>query len=210
MKEKSKKVKKPKSIVTSTSDTLTVDISEIDQIEDDIDNIDDKGQKERCLVINVHDGDTITVNSYQRKKTNVRLNGIDAPESSQNFGKEAQKFLSDLLLNKEIKIEITGTDDYRRKIANITTIDGLSVNSELVRLGYAWWFDKYCPKDESLHSLETEARNQKLGLWNEESPTPPWRWRKMEKLVQMQNELSKPEKNRLMKELSVEESLKDR
>ena len=80
--------------------------------------MEDRVIKNDCLVIKVHDGDTITVDS-QQKHLVVRLNGIDAPELSQRYGKDSQKFLSDLILNKIVSIQTLGKDVYSRSIATI-------------------------------------------------------------------------------------------
>src|SRR5258707_12329375 len=45
-------------------------------------------------VINVHDGDTITVLDKDNKKTHIRLQGIEAPELKQEFGPVSQHNLS--------------------------------------------------------------------------------------------------------------------
>lgn len=58
--------------------------------------------------------------------------------------------------------------------------DGRSLNQELVRQGYAWWYRKYS-KDERLAKLESEARAAKRGLRSAPNPTPPWDWRKAQK-----------------------------
>jgi micrococcal nuclease len=43
----------------------------------------------------------------------------------------------------------------------------------------AWWFRRYAPGDETLERLEKEARQARHGLWvDQESPIPPWEWRK--------------------------------
>ena len=156
--------------------------------------------KETYTVTKVHDGDTITVTSINYKSLTVRLNGIDAPELSQSYGKKAQKFLSDMVLNKNVSIDILGEDVYGRKIG-VVYLDDINVNSELVKSGLAWWFNQYSPKDESLHLSEQYARSNKLGLWSRSSnPTPPWRWRKLEKLQQLKNDLKKPEAKRSLRE----------
>ena len=46
-------------------------------------------------VVNVSDGDTITVLDAGKRQHKIRLDGIDAPESSQNFGARAKQSLSD-------------------------------------------------------------------------------------------------------------------
>ena len=45
----------------------------------------------------------------------------------------------------------------------------------------AWVYDGYAPNDSPLYDLEDGAHNAKRGLWKDEDPTPPWRWRHPEK-----------------------------
>jgi micrococcal nuclease len=40
----------------------------------------------------------------------------------------------------------------------------------------AWVFDRYV-KDRSLYPLQERARAQRLGLWADVNPMPPWEWR---------------------------------
>ena len=169
--------------------------------------MENKTIKNNCLVIKVHDGDTITVESEQKHLV-VRLNGIDAPEISQRFGKESQKFLSDLVLNKIVSVQTLGKDVYSRSIGKVTLND-IDINAKMVECGYSWWNNQYCPKEKSLHILETSARASKLGLWSDtETPIPPWRWRKMLKIQELQEALKKPEKPRaIYRELVTDEDL---
>ena len=55
--------------------------------------------------------------------------------------------------------------------------DGMSLNQELVKQGWCWWYRKYTPGDTVLEGLETEAREAKIGLWADPQPGPPWEWR---------------------------------
>jgi len=54
----------------------------------------------------------------------------------------------------------------------------MDINAELVRNGYAWVYRRYA-KDKTLYKLETEARENQLGLWAlpEEQKIAPWEWR---------------------------------
>jgi endonuclease YncB( thermonuclease family) len=54
--------------------------------------------------------------------------------------------------------------------------DGRSLNQELVRAGYAWWFRRYSA-DPVLARLEADARRARRGLWADPRPTPPWEYR---------------------------------
>jgi endonuclease YncB( thermonuclease family) len=132
-------------------------------------------------VINVHDGDTVTVLDQYNKKTNVRLQGIDAPELKQTFGSVSQQNLSRLVLGKQVTIVWNKVDKYRRTVGTIM-LDGHDVNIEQVKAGLAWHFKKY--EDEqnaedrrTYAAAEQNARAAKLGLWQDSSPTAPGDWR---------------------------------
>jgi endonuclease YncB( thermonuclease family) len=132
-------------------------------------------------VINVHDGDTVTVLDQFNKKTNIRLQGIDAPELKQDFGSVSQQNLSRLVLGKQVTIVWTKLDKYRRTVGTIM-LDGHDVNIEQVKAGLAWHFKKYedeqDPSDRKTYAAaEQQARTAKLGLWRDSNPTPPGDWR---------------------------------
>ncbi len=61
--------------------------------------------------------------------------------------------------------------------------DGRSLNHELVKAGFAWWYRKYAPEDDTLKQLEEEARQAKRGLWVDPHAVPPWEWRKMQHTI---------------------------
>ena len=62
-------------------------------------------------VIGVTDGDTIKV-LVNRQSVIVRLEGIDAPESSQSFGTKSKQALSTIVLGKTVTVKKTGEDRY--------------------------------------------------------------------------------------------------
>lgn len=128
-------------------------------------------------VIGITDGDTISVLVDRHPKT-VRLNGIDAPEKAQPFGSKAKEMLSDLAFGREVTLQSVKSGIYGRIIADVLSPDGTSVNKEMVRSGYAWWYRDYAKGDVELEKLENEAREKKKGLWVDHNPIPPWKWRK--------------------------------
>ncbi|HBB88974.1 MAG TPA: hypothetical protein DC047_15320 [Blastocatellia bacterium] len=132
-------------------------------------------------VINVHDGDTITVLDQDNKKFHIRLQGIDAPELKQEFGSVSQQNLSRLVLGKQVSIYWSKVDKYRRTVGTIM-LDGHDVNIEQVKAGLAWHFKKYedeqSPQDRITYAAaEQTARAAKLGLWQDANPTVPGDWR---------------------------------
>lgn len=129
-------------------------------------------------VVGVHDGDTITVLTTEKKTLKIRLAEIDAPESGQPYGSKAKQVLSDLVFGKNIKIEVQDIDRYGRTVGRIF-YNRVDINAEIVRSGAAWVYRQYS-KDKILLSLEQEAKESKRGLWSlpEFEQVPPWEWRK--------------------------------
>lgn len=137
------------------------------------------GSDSTTKVVGISDGDTLTV-LKDRKQVKIRLHGIDAPESSQDFGSRAKQAASDLAFGKSVTILPRDTDRYGRTVADVLLPDGRSLNREMVREGMAWWYREYAPHDRELERLEAEARAAHRGLWGQSNPIPPWDWRKGE------------------------------
>ena len=128
-------------------------------------------------VIGVSDGDTITV-LHQGRPEKIRLWGIDCPERGQAFGSRAKDFSSKLAYGKEVRLRPRDRDKYGRTVAEVELPDGRLLNQELVKAGLAWWFRRYAEEDRTLQSLESRAQREKLGLWADGAPQPPWEYRK--------------------------------
>lgn len=56
-------------------------------------------------VVNVTDGDTVTVLDAAKVQHKVRLAGIDAPEKSQAFGQRSRESLEELVADKTVIVE---------------------------------------------------------------------------------------------------------
>jgi endonuclease YncB( thermonuclease family) len=126
-------------------------------------------------VVGVTDGDTLTVLHDHRSAT-VRLLGVDAPEKRQAYGERAKQFTADLAFDRTVTVRTAGRDRNGRLLGEVVLPDGRSLNQELVRAGYAWWFRKYS-RDGRLARLEEEARQRRRGLWVDEAPQAPWDYR---------------------------------
>jgi endonuclease YncB( thermonuclease family) len=128
-------------------------------------------------VVGVSDGDTITV-MHEGKGEKIRLYGVDTPEKGQDFGQRAKKFTSDLVFGKIVEVDPVATDRYGRTVGHVF-MNGLSLNQELIKSGYAWVYKQYCTKPEcqGWDKLEAQARDKKLGLWSMPNPIPPWEFR---------------------------------
>lgn len=127
-------------------------------------------QERTVLVTRIIDGDTIELEDGTR----VRLLGIDTPESGQCASEQSTAATSGLVLNKSVELEtdIQLKDRYNRTLAHIF-VDGVHVNEELVKAGWATVLTippnvKYVDK---LLKAQQGARARSLGIWADD-PCP--------------------------------------
>ncbi len=128
-------------------------------------------------VVGVTDGDTITVLVAGHDQVKVRLANIDAPEKAQPFGQRSKQALSDLAFGKAIECNQSSLDRYGRTIA-VCSVGGTVINLAMVKVGMAWVYRKYAHNVPDYYAAEDEADWQRLGLWSDADPVPPWEWRK--------------------------------
>ena len=131
------------------------------------------------------DGDSFEVQDSRKRKLRVRLYGVDAPEGKQTYGKESRAHLIKLMQGKKVIIKTMYQDDYKRSVALVyLSVNGkpdeLSINQRQVQAGMAWVYDYYCTNAicNTWKLEEAMAQKEKLGLWKDRSPTPPWQWRR--------------------------------
>ncbi len=150
-----------------------------------------------CLIVGISDGDTITARcgdpgAYEQVQ--VRIQGIDAPERKQPFGTRARQALSDIAFERMAELRCNKTDRYRRKVCSVwvapeSAPDGprtLDAGLAMVSTGMAWWYRAYAreqsPEERRQYAFaEDGARARRVGLWNEDTPQAPWRWRKRDR-----------------------------
>ena len=133
--------------------------------------------KETARVIRVKDGDTYVFKDNTKEFT-VRLKNVDAPESKQQFGFLSGIYVSQLILGKIVQYESTGTDIYKRVLADVW-IDNRRLDSILIRNGWAWQYVQYS-NDILLKQCMQLAIDEKKGLWKcgTMAVCPPSLWRK--------------------------------
>jgi endonuclease YncB( thermonuclease family)/methylphosphotriester-DNA--protein-cysteine methyltransferase len=132
-------------------------------------------------VVKVSDGDTITVLDKNNKQYKIRFQGIDAPESKQDFGQVSKENLANMIFGKEVKVVWSKMDKYGRTVGKIL-LDGRDINLEQIKAGLAWHYKAYAkeqPAEDRVTyaAAETEARAARRGLWQDANPTPPGEWR---------------------------------
>ncbi|MBR4956258.1 MAG: thermonuclease family protein [Lentisphaeria bacterium] len=127
-------------------------------------------------VLEVYDGDTLTVLAGQNK-FRVRLFGVDAPEVLQEYGIPARDRLRELILGQTVTVEVLNVDQYGRAVA-ILRKNLQEINTEMVRSGAAWHYVQYAAGETGLADAQKEAKNAKTGIWQNNNPVPPWDYRK--------------------------------
>ncbi|MBI1283823.1 MAG: nuclease [Thiobacillus sp.] len=133
------------------------------------------------VVIVVIDGDTVLFKpdhygAASRAFLKIRLADIDAPEKDQPYGEVSAHALAAWVLNQRVEVDTIATDVYGRTIARIRS-GTLQVNEEMVRQGYAW-ASTWSRSNAALIEMQQVARRAQRGLWRDDSPTPPWVWRR--------------------------------
>lgn len=134
--------------------------------------------------IKVIDGDTIKIATGE----NVRLIGVDTPESRRNdklyrdaerskedidtiiaMGKKSTRFTTNLVLGKNVRLEfdVQKKDKYGRLLAYVYLEDGTYVNAEIISQGYGspMTVPPNVKHADLFHKLYREARENKKGLW---------------------------------------------
>lgn len=131
-----------------------------------------------AVVIKVYDGDSITL-SHQNNQHKVRLRGIDAPELKQTYGQKSKELLKSKILNKKVQFKVFNKDRYNREIAEIW-LEGQNIGFFMVENGAAWQYTQYST-DKRLSDVQSKAKKNRIGLWQNKNPVPPWEWRKNDK-----------------------------
>lgn len=120
-------------------------------------------------VSRVIDGDTVDIDpGIEVLSSRIRLLGIDTPERSQPFYREAGESLEGLIRGKQIFLESdqSNADRYGRLLRYII-IDNKNINVEMVRLGYAKaYMYKGLKYESKILFAEEDARMNKRGIWD--------------------------------------------
>lgn len=146
----------------------------------------------RGKVTHVRDGDTLQMLTDAGHRIEVRLNAIDAPEKAhsgsrgQPHAERSRINLAELVLRRHATLMHTTMDRYGRHVGTLLlesaggTIDA---GWWQVKSGYAWVYERYL--DELPPALrvryreaQSEARDERRGLWADARPVPPWDWRR--------------------------------
>jgi endonuclease YncB( thermonuclease family) len=131
-------------------------------------------------MVDVSDGDTITVLDDAKAQHKVRFAGIDSPESGQAFGARSEQNLSAVVFRNRVEARYHKRD--RSGSQACAVFVGLrDVGFEQICASMAWWYREY-PREQRTRSLpgrrgkhQGAARRVAEGA----KPVPPWEWREV-------------------------------
>lgn len=139
------------------------------------------GQTLSGTVRRVADGDSYYVDVGRPAWLELRLRGVDCPESAwpghwtaQPYSTRAKEFAASRLVGRTVQLRLDDEEDrYGRRIGDVF-VDGEAMSHQLLHAGLAWWNPRYAPGDARLRGLQDEARAARRGLWADPKPVPPW------------------------------------
>lgn len=126
-------------------------------------------------VIEIHDGDTISVNMNSRTEI-IRMIGIDTPESQrpntpvQCFAKEATNFTKSLIGQNKVRLQAdplnTNRDRYDRLLRYVFLADGTLLQTKIISGGYGFSYTQFpYLRAIEFEAIENQAEKAKRGLW---------------------------------------------
>jgi endonuclease YncB( thermonuclease family) len=129
-------------------------------------------------VARVLDGDTLEV-IVGKRRVRVHVNGVDAPELRQPWGKQARTALEQMVIGQSVDLLPVGPDR-GSKLTAVVFVGEAEVGAALVSAGNAW-ADRHAlrPSDAGLCEVEQSAREGRLGLWSLPlaQRVAPWEYR---------------------------------
>lgn len=116
-------------------------------------------------VTNIVDGDTFDT----KDGTRVRLLGLDAPEYPEGcLSKRAKERVSELVLGKDVILDVSGKDRFGRTIAWVTLGKAIPLSIVLVEEGLAVADEMDDNRGALLSLAQTKAQETKRGIWSSE------------------------------------------
>jgi len=125
--------------------------------------------------VKVDEGDAIVV-WVNKKRLNVHLESVDAPDPGQPFADPSREWLHSQLFKKKVSVDVASYSDEKFLLGRVY-LDDRDMSLELVRAGMAW-YAKDRGTDREIAKAQRKARKDKVGLWTQKDPVPPWEYRK--------------------------------
>jgi endonuclease YncB( thermonuclease family) len=134
------------------------------------------------VVVGIVDGDTITVLDTRKVRHRIHLAGVEAPKKFQAYGQRAKDALSGLVFRQQVSVQTSKRDKHGRELGRVL-VGNRDASLEQIKSGFAWHYKAYegvqSPEDRKAYAAaEAEARVQRVGLWRDAHPVPPWEFGK--------------------------------
>jgi len=137
----------------------------------------DQGRYDAVATVSeVADGDTVEIEPAVDGEDEVRLIGVDTPETKdpdggeEPFGEEASTYTSTELQGEEVELEFDEDkkDQYGRLLAYVYPKDKEMFNEDLLEGGYAqvYTVEPNSKYEDRYESAQDEAREENLGIWD--------------------------------------------
>jgi len=124
------------------------------------------GQTWTGQVVEVIDGDTITVERTGGERVRIRLWGVDCHERRNPRADEATRFTRAVAQGRAVKVVVKSADSYGRTVAEVwLTGLGRSLNHEIIWFGWGSWSRRYAPKAKAYQRAEAAAKAAGRGVW---------------------------------------------
>jgi endonuclease YncB( thermonuclease family) len=135
-------------------------------------------------------GDTLVLrNTRNQNIETVRLAGLASPATGQAFSTDAAYELQKLIDSSSLIVSAVGRDENGHLLVYVCVSDEPffkdwkyppckpedSVNHSIIRDGLAW-VDTRQPAEPRLREVETQSKEDRVGLWQQLAPIPPWQW----------------------------------
>ena len=143
-----------------------------------------------AVSVRVISGDTLVLrNTRNQDLHSASLAGIAAPLAGQPYSADAATELRNLVEGHPLVVSAVSRDEDGLLLIRLCVSDqpffqdwryrecesSKSVNRALARDGLVW-SDPRQQRDTDLHEAERQARVDRIGLWQQLAPIPPWQW----------------------------------
>lgn len=133
-------------------------------------------------VVKVVDGDTVTIQTRDKARHSIRLQAVDAPDEKQENAKKSRRHLEGLIEDQDVKV-VVHKNDQSGNIIGTVYLQGRDVGLAQIEAGMAWHFKQFgyeqtAASRRTYAESEAKAKADRLGLWEDDKPVPPWEFRR--------------------------------
>lgn len=115
------------------------------------------------LVTEVKDGDSFVVDNL----FHIRLTNIDAPDQHECLYQESKDFLTNLILNKRVRITSDAPSPDGRVLSQVY-LDDKYINLEMIKSSLAIYTSGSYPDYEILKQVNADNKSKKIGIFQEQ------------------------------------------